>query len=539
MNYETYLEQLRQSSEDKDCALPQDYSNIKQAQSRPVKNTELKSHSATKGLFAHIQANNIKSLAVLAVFLLLLQVIQIAFMIMLVNVRSHESIKDLKTQTVMFSPSPGFRKFGAEENELSSFPLIRRPYNLEVVSSDLEKIWHTLVTKANLYKGWSLLIFIPAILHVICGMWFSSAFVKRQTGARRLQKHQEPRLFALVEKLTLARGLPMPAIEVIETNGRNAYASGFHPKNSAIGVTRGLLTSLNDAELEAVLAHEVAHIEGRDNRLMTFSKLCVGIISSSSRNLAETAYNHPIQLGLISVFIFIVAPLTQLILFLTLIFGAWGVAELVNSLISRKREFIADARAIEIMKSPAALISALRKVSANDYVSDLKPDVQAMMISNLSGSDTSTHPPIEARIRAIEETTSVNYADIQAISLQPIKSEWGGQLSTKHQPLDVSSTGFGKRTTSGSAVEIENQPFLEDPSKQGTYNLLMALDQGIGSSSKFLVKLNRYSFFAGLILAPIFLIVAIISALTGLSWPFAFGILVIAVFWWRRRKNKL
>ena len=68
----------------------------------------------------------------------------------------------------------------------------------------------------------------------------------------------------------------MPAVEVIESSGRNAYASGFHPQNSAIGASRGLLDNLNNAELEAVLAHEVAHIEGRDNRLMTIANLVYG-----------------------------------------------------------------------------------------------------------------------------------------------------------------------------------------------------------------------------------------------------------------------
>lgn len=536
VNYETYLDQLRQSSRQNYATALQKDTADSHSNNLAMEH-ELQSHSATKGLFAHIQSNNIKSLAVFAVFLFLIQVIQFAFMIMFVPVQQGKYVNAPLIQNELIKPSSRFKKFG--EGDISSKQIQNRSNlsTFEVIRSDLEIIWDALVTKSKIYEGWSLLIFIPSILYIISGLWFARTFVKRQTGAHRIKQHQEPRLYALVENLTLSRGLPLPAIEIIETKGRNAYASGFHPRNSAIGVTRGLLEALNDAELEAVLAHEVAHIEGRDNRLMTFSKLCVGAVSSAGRNISDALFANPIRLGLISIFIIALAPLTQLILFLSLIFSAWGVAELINGLISQKREFIADARAIEIMKSPAALISALQKVSVNDYIEGINPDVQAMMISNLSGSDTKTHPSIEARIKAIEETTSVNYADIQSIRLLPNRLEWGGQSFAAEMPSDTQKTEFGKKKQVGTISQNENHAILEDQKLQSTYYFLMALDRGVVRFTNFLIKICAFSPLAGLFLVPIFLLVAIISSITGLSWPLALGVLVIAIFWWRRRNK--
>ena len=434
------------------------------------------SHSATKGLFGHIQSNNAKSLVVFVVFLFLVQVVQFAIMILFVPVERGEYVQGPLITDEMIMPSGKFqtisnRPGGPKSNKNSGSIKISGSFKnseaqknlsvLETVSKDLDIIWDALVKKGKIYEGHSLWIFIPSILYVLGGAWFASVFVRRQTGAVRVGQSQEPRLFTLVERLTVARGLPMPAIEVIESTGRNAYASGFHPSNSAIGVSRGLLNSLNDAELEAVLAHEVAHIEGRDNRLMTFANLCTGAVSSLGRNLLESASQSPIRVFIVILFLFAFASVTKFMLFFLLAFGAWGVAELMRMLISQKREFIADARAIEIMKSPAALISALIKVARDDKIDGINTDVQAMMISNLSDTEAGTHPSIAARIKAIEETTTVNHADIASIANQIDRQDWGGQQNVEH----VEPEKAGRDARNDGAV-------LEDAKLERTYNLL-------------------------------------------------------------------
>ena len=499
------------------------------------------SHSATKGLFAHIQSNNAKSVFVFIVFLFLVQVVQFAIMVMLVPVERGHYVKGPLITDEMVMPSAKFQKIGEGPsgiNKAGKFATKENLPVLETIARDLDIIWDALVKKGKIYEGHSLWIFIPTLLYVLGGAWFASVFVRRQTGASRVTQHQEPRLFKLVEGLTLARGLPMPAIEVIESDGRNAYASGFHPRNSAIGVSRGLLNALNDAELEAVLAHEVAHIEGRDNRLMTFANLCTGAVSSAGRNLLETSSENPIRVFIMALFIFAIVSVTKVTLCLALIFGAWGLAELVRMVISQKREFIADARAIEIMKSPAALISALLKVARNDRISGINSDVQAMMISNLSDTGSATHPAIAARIKAIEETTSVNSADISSIALQPNRTDWGGQQNVEQGHPALESGGFGQRVQSDKTASENEGPLLEDARLERTYTLLTGLDRNIVKFTKMTAKIFAFSPLLMWFLAPLIIVAVTIEGITGLPWPIAAGLLVGAIVWRRSRRQQ-
>ncbi len=333
----------------------------------------------------------------------------------------------------------------------------------------------------------------------------------------------------------------MPAVEIIESSGRNAYASGFHPSNSAIGVSRGLLQALNDAELEAVLAHEVSHIETRDNRLMTLANLCSGAVSTAGQKVVNTAKQHPIQSIFLCGTVFLMGSPARMALFVGLVLLVWGIAELLRLTISQKREFIADARAIEIMKSPAALISALRKVPQNDAIEGLDPKLQAMMISNLSGSEEGTHPTINARIRAIEETTTVNYADIAAVSngaRHGCKSHMTGDAISKANP------GFGKRRNSGNVPTSADSlygrgPQLENEKLEITYQTLTAAGEHANKVSNGLTKFLIFGPLTGLLIGPILAILVIIVVVIGVPGAILLRLALGSYLWqWHFCKQK-
>lgn len=496
--------------------------------------TDIPAHTATRGLFAHIQSNNLKSVAVFGAFLFLIQAIQLAVLILVVQPDHKRNLSEPLFTNEMINPMSAIPRV---EAELRGGPAVKKhrsppkPY-LERVANDLDIIWTALITSGRLYEGRTLWILIPSVLYVIGGVWFASVFVRRQTGAHRVTQAAEPRLYKVLEKLTIARGLPMPAVEIIDSSGRNAYASGFHPSNSAVGVSRGLLNDLNDAELEAVLAHEVAHIEGRDNRLMTFANLCTGAVASVGRSFVNHARSSPIAACIMVMFFIALVPATKTLLFFGIVFGAWLVAELLRLLISKKREFIADARAIEIMKSPAALISALRKVAANDRIDGLNPSVQAMLISNLSDTNAGTHPSIDARIRAIEETTSVNWADIQAISRLPAPKD-----AAYDSPLDT-PTGFGRRGRLKPNERANNHSVIENENLEGIYKLLVGLDQAIVSLTHGISKFMTFFPFIVWLLIPVMMVAALVGGLTGL--PMLPSVLLVAggLYWWWRRPKR-
>jgi len=246
------------------------------------------------------------------------------------------------------------------------------------------------------------------------GAWFGVAYFSHQalldasTGARALARTDDPRSYNLLENLCISRGLPTPALRVIETPALNAFASGLHAGQYSVTVTRGLLETLNDEELEAVLAHELTHIRNRDVRLLVIAVFFVGIFSfvgelayrgltnvrwsgggssnrSSSRNSGGGA-------GL------------AIVAALAIVAIAYALAIVIRFALSRRREYLADAGAVELTKNPDALISALRKIAGNAAMPQAPAEVREMMIENAHagiGEIFATHPPIEKRIEAL------------------------------------------------------------------------------------------------------------------------------------------
>ncbi|MFT6463092.1 M48 family metallopeptidase [Maricaulis maris] len=245
----------------------------------------------------------------------------------------------------------------------------------------------------------------------IAGVWFVIAWFFHQsminaaTGARPVDRKAEPELYNLLENLCISRGLTMPKLAIIETGALNAYASGVREGQYTVTVTRGLMQRLDKAELEAVLAHELSHIRHHDVRLLVISIIFVGIISF----VAEIMFRRMFWMGLRAGgdrrsggrgggLVIVIA--------IAIIAVAYFLAIMIRFSLSRRREFMADAGAVELTRNPDAMISALEKISGNSDIEDSPDEVREMFIENPKSGFMgvfATHPPIEKRIDMLIE----------------------------------------------------------------------------------------------------------------------------------------
>ncbi len=259
-------------------------------------------------------------------------------------------------------------------------------------------------------------IILTAVLVWFLVAWFANTkMIRMLSHSRPVSRSEEPELYNLLENLCIAQGEPMPRLEIIETHARNAFASGIDRKSFAITVTRGLLNSLTKDEVEAVLAHELAHIMNRDVRLLVISIIFTGLIGFAAQ-LAWSSFRTSLWTGgrggrdrggLIFVILAVMAVL-------------WlgYIATLVTRFaISRKREYMADAGAVEMTKNPEAMMRALMRISKRDQIPETTADIAMMCTQNSKAfmGMFATHPPIDKRIAALSEATGAPVPDLQPL----------------------------------------------------------------------------------------------------------------------------
>jgi len=241
------------------------------------------------------------------------------------------------------------------------------------------------------------------------GLWFAIAWfshtriIAASVGAKSVTRKEAPDLYNLLENLCISRGLSMPKLAIVETPALNAFASGISEKTYTVTVTRGLLETLDREELEAVLAHELTHITNKDVRLLMVAVIFVGIFSFIGEILFENMFRVGVRAGGRSGrrgdsrgggVLIIIAVVLIVIAYLMAIF--------VRFQLSQRREYLADAGAVDLTRNPDAMIAALEKISGR---SDLEApaDVRQMMVENTArfAGVFATHPPIEKRIAAL------------------------------------------------------------------------------------------------------------------------------------------
>ena len=269
------------------------------------------------------------------------------------------------------------------------------------------------------YVNYEMMHVLPWVVGIV-GLWFLIAYfmntsmVRRATGARPLERRENPRVYNIVENLTMACGMPMPKVNVIDDPMLNAFASGIDDKSYTVTVTTGICDRLNDEELAGVIGHELTHIRNRDTRLLIISIIFVGIMSTIMSLSVRLMWNNMIfgtrrrdekNSGGGILLLFVVIILSAIGYFFTL---------LTRFAISRKREYMADAGGAELCGNPLALASALRKISAHPGLGQVqREDVAQLFIihpkglkSSLAGmidSLFSTHPSTESRIAYLEQ----------------------------------------------------------------------------------------------------------------------------------------
>lgn len=255
---------------------------------------------------------------------------------------------------------------------------------------------------------------IVALVMSIGSYLYGDRVVLASTRAREVSPQEEPRLHNLVEGMSIAAGLPKPRVYVVPEQAPNAYATGRSPEHSSIAVTEGLLKTLDRVELEGVIGHEMAHVKDRDMLLGTVVATLVGAAVLLSEFFMRWWWwggvrgrrGSDSRGGAIEGMIFAVG---FILLVLAPIAG-----RIIRAAVSRNREFLADAQGAMLTRYPPGLISALRKISAaptamrsaNNATAHLWLSQPSRFEGERMGSIErifSTHPPIEERIRRLEE----------------------------------------------------------------------------------------------------------------------------------------
>jgi len=274
-------------------------------------------------------------------------------------------------------------------------------------------VW-LVVYAALTYFGTSTVGIVPIAVGIaLIAVWGSyygaDKLVITMTGAKLIQESDNPKLFNLIQEVTIASGLPMPKVAVVDDSAPNAFATGRNPEHALIAFTTGILDAMDRDQLQGVIAHEMAHIANRDTLVSAVAATTAGAIAILSDMLTRMMWfgggrrdrdsnANPVAL-VISLVILILAPLA---------------AMLLRSAISRKRESLADATAVAFTRNPAGLRSALEVLAADSTVVRQKSTAVAHLWieSPLDGKSVSklfsTHPPIQERIAVLRAMESLN-----------------------------------------------------------------------------------------------------------------------------------
>jgi heat shock protein HtpX len=243
---------------------------------------------------------------------------------------------------------------------------------------------------------------------------YGDRIVLASARAKEVTHEQQPRLHNIVEGLSLAAGIPKPRVYVIPEQAPNAFATGRNPEHASIAVTEGLLATMNRVELEGVLAHELAHVKDRDILVGTIVATLVGAVVLVSefmlrwfwwggirgRRGSDRGGGAEALLFGVGILLAILAPI---------------FAQLIRFAVSRRREYLADAQGAMLTRYPPGLASALRKIAAAQQIpmrsaNNATAHLWIQQPSRLQAERFtfferlfSTHPPIQDRIRILEE----------------------------------------------------------------------------------------------------------------------------------------
>ena len=274
-------------------------------------------------------------------------------------------------------------------------------------------VW-LVVFAAMTYMGKSSAMIVPvavgfALISVWGSYYFSDSLVITMTGAKIIEREDNPELFNLVEEVCIASGLKLPKVAIVQDSAPNAFATGRNPDHALIAFTTRILEVMDRDELQGVIAHEMSHVANRDTLVSAVAATTAGAIAILSDMLTRMMFfggmgnrddrennQNPIAI-VVSLIVLILAPIAALLL---------------KSAISRKRESLADATAVAFTRNPAGLRKALEVLQADSTVVRQKSNAVAhiWIESPLDGKAVSklfsTHPPLEERIAILRNMES-------------------------------------------------------------------------------------------------------------------------------------
>jgi len=254
--------------------------------------------------------------------------------------------------------------------------------------------------------GLAIALIVAAVM-ALTSFFGGGRIVMGISGAREIQKRDNPQLFNVVEEMAIAGGVPMPRVFIINDSAPNAFATGRNPEHAMVAVTTGLLDKLNRSELQGVIAHEMSHIRNYDILFAMMMAVMVGVIAllcdfflrSTFYGMGRRSSRRSKGGGggifvLLAILLAILAPL---------------VSKLIQLAVSRQREYLADASAVELCRDNEGLASALAKISGDKEVLEVaNRATQHLYIvnpikpfENRAKALFSTHPPIKERIGRI------------------------------------------------------------------------------------------------------------------------------------------
>src|ERR1700728_4877465 len=246
---------------------------------------------------------------------------------------------------------------------------------------------------------------VGAAAWIVIAHYFHQDMIDALTGGREVERRDQPRLYNILENLCISRGIPTPKLKVMESDALNAFATGMSPKQYSITVTTGLLNRLNDAEIEAVLGHELTHIRNGDVRMMVVAVIITGVVSFFAELVFRLWFYNGFgfrggrsddRRGGGAAFAILIA--------VAFIAVAYFLSFVIRLALSRSREFLADAGSVELTKNPDAMISALRKIEGRGELPGATSAVMEMCIDNPRegfGELFDTHPSVDNRVAAL------------------------------------------------------------------------------------------------------------------------------------------
>ena len=247
---------------------------------------------------------------------------------------------------------------------------------------------------------------ILTIIWVLIAYNWHERMIDAVTGARGIDREDDPELYNLLENMCISRGIPMPRLKIVDSDALNAFATGLNEKQYSISVTSALRQHLTRDEMEAVLGHELTHIRNGDVRVLVISVVMAGIISFIGELVFRAVFRSGIRTmprrpsgdrkgnGMAIAVMIAIA----------LILLSWLLSIVIRFALSRAREYLADAGAVELTKNPDAMISALRKIENRGEIEGATSAVMEMCVDNPRNDFAdlfATHPSISDRIEAI------------------------------------------------------------------------------------------------------------------------------------------